>query len=974
VAAAALGSTGAYQPIAEGVGTIIGPYKLLQQIGEGGFGVVYMAEQMAPVRRKVAFKIIKPGMDTKEVIARFESERQALALMEHPNIAKVLDAGATDSGRPYFVMELVKGVPIHEYCDKNNLSTQGRLELFMTVCRAVQHAHQKGIIHRDLKPSNVMVTLHDGRPVSKVIDFGVAKATNQRLTERTLFTSYGQMIGTPAYMSPEQAEMSGLDIDTRSDVYSLGVLLYELLTGSTPFDGTRLRQAGHAEMQRIIREEEPPRPSTRLTSLGARASVISAHRSTDPGKLAALLRGDLDWIVMKALEKDRNRRYETPNALAADIERSLRHEAITARAPSTAYRLRKFAQRNKATVATAVLVVAALSLGTVLSTWQAVRATRAEHFARDEWDRATRAEAEAKQEHDTAVRERARADQEAAVARAVNDFLTNDLLRQADSFAQADRQLRPDPDVKVRTLLDRAAKEIEGKFRDQPTVEAGVRRAIGEAYMGITDGQQALTHLTRAVELQRAALGPDHPDTLATLDVLVPAYLLAGRPLEGVRLGEQLRQRRTRLLGPDHRDTLATLSYLALAYQGAGRTTDAIALGEQVRERQTRVLGADHPNTLLTVTILTLAYQTSGRLTDAIALMEQVRDKTARLFTSDHPWTLVNLSNLADCYQKVGRIADALALYEQIVPKVRSVLGPQHVETSLVTLHWAGALDASGQSVRAAHIRQEWVVEQRTQYAANDPRLANTLAMFGTHLLNAGQVAASLPLHEETLRIRKAALGPDHPDTLDAMTGLANAYWSAGRLAEAVSLYEEALALERVKLGPDHPTTLNSLETLASAYRDAGRFAEAVFLFEEVVRLSTAGPGADDLRVASAKMGLGQTLIYLRKYGEAEPPLREGLAMRQKALPGTWVVASAQSALGAALAGQRRYAEAEPLLVAACEGLTRTSLPLRYQNRLSEALERLVQLYEACGKPNKAAKWRKKLEEAKAAAKPPPKL
>src|SRR5499425_199547 len=292
-----------YHPAMEVGGARIGPYKLLQQIGEGGFGVVYMAEQTEPVRRKVAVKIIKPGMDTKEVIARFESERQALALMDHPNIAKVLDAGATERGLPYFVMELVKGVPITEYCDNNNLSPQGRLGLFVTVCRAVQHAHQKGIIHRDLKPSNVMVTLHDGIPVPKVIDFGVAKATSQHLTEKTLFTAYGQMIGTPAYMSPEQAEMSGLDIDTRSDVYSLGVLLYELLTGTTPLEDRLLREAGYAELPRLIREEEPPRPSDRLSALGDSATVLAGHRGLDVKRLVQLLADDLDWVVMKALEK-----------------------------------------------------------------------------------------------------------------------------------------------------------------------------------------------------------------------------------------------------------------------------------------------------------------------------------------------------------------------------------------------------------------------------------------------------------------------------------------------------------------------------------------------------------------------------------------------------------------------------------------------------------------------------------------------
>jgi WD40 repeat protein/serine/threonine protein kinase len=379
---AAAAVTDAYRPVSEGPGNVIGPYKLLQQIGEGGFGVVYMAEQQEPVRRKVALKIIKPGMDSREVIARFESERQALALMDHPNVARVLDAGATASGRPYFVMELVRGVPITDFCDKNHLSAAGRLELFIDVCRAVQHAHQKGIIHRDLKPSNILVTLHDGRPVPKVIDFGVAKATSQQLTQKTLFTAYGQMVGTPAYMSPEQAEMSGLDIDTRSDIYALGVLLYELLTGTTPLESKRLREAGYAEMQRMIREDEPPRPSTRLSSLGGEATVLAGNRGTDVKHLAQLLRGDLDWIVMKALEKDRNRRYETPGAFAADVQRFLHNEAILARPPSALYRLRKFARRNRAVVLTAALGALLLLLGITGTTIGLVWAINAEASAR----------------------------------------------------------------------------------------------------------------------------------------------------------------------------------------------------------------------------------------------------------------------------------------------------------------------------------------------------------------------------------------------------------------------------------------------------------------------------------------------------------------------------------------------------------------------------------------------------------------
>jgi serine/threonine protein kinase len=325
---------------AEQVGAVIGPYKLMEQIGEGGFGLVFVAEQQKPVKRRVAIKVIKPGMDSRDVIARFEAERQALALMDHPNIARVLDAGTTDSGRPYFVMELVHGVPITDYCDRNQLTPRERLELFVFVCQAVQHAHQKGIIHRDLKPSNVMVMLHDGEPVVKVIDFGVAKALHQHLTEKTIYTHFAQMIGTPLYMSPEQAEMSGLDIDTRSDIYSLGVLLYELLTGTTPFDKQRVAKAAYDELIRMIREEDPPKPSTRLSQSTESLPAVAAHRRIEPARLSKMFRGDLDWITMKALEKDRTRRYETASGLAADILRYLHDEPVEASPPSAGYRLK----------------------------------------------------------------------------------------------------------------------------------------------------------------------------------------------------------------------------------------------------------------------------------------------------------------------------------------------------------------------------------------------------------------------------------------------------------------------------------------------------------------------------------------------------------------------------------------------------------------------------------------------------------
>jgi WD40 repeat protein/serine/threonine protein kinase len=422
-----LGGTVDEQPRAERHGTVIGPYKLLQQIGEGGMGVVYMAEQQEPLRRRVALKIIKPGMDSAQVIARFEAERQALALMDHQNIAKVLDAGTTESGRPYFVMELVHGIPITQYCDDHHLTPKERLELFLPVCHAVQHAHQKGIIHRDLKPSNVLVCLYDGVAVPKVIDFGIAKATGSQLTERTMFTQFGTLVGTLEYMSPEQAEMSQLGIDTRSDVYSLGVLLYELLTGTTPLQRHRLREAGFDEIRRLIREEEPPRPSTRLSTSGVALAAISAQRQTEPAKLTRLVRGELDWIVMKALEKDRNRRYESANGLARDVERYLHDEPVEACPPSAGYKLRKFARKHKAGLATVTAFVAVLVLGTAVSAWQAVRATQAEAVALANEQQANTNAVQAEEKEQQANEQRDEAQRQRDEVRALNERLRRTL-------------------------------------------------------------------------------------------------------------------------------------------------------------------------------------------------------------------------------------------------------------------------------------------------------------------------------------------------------------------------------------------------------------------------------------------------------------------------------------------------------------------------------------------------------------------
>ena len=569
-------------PPAARAGDQIDNYKLLQQIGEGGFGAVYMAEQTKPVRRKVALKIIKPGMDTKEVIARFEAERQALALMDHPNIARVLDGGTTEHGRPYFVMELVKGIPITRFCDENRLSTEKRLRLFTSVCRAIQHAHQKGVIHRDIKPNNVLVTLHDGEPVPRVIDFGVAKAISQQLTEKTMFTAFGQMIGTPQYMSPEQAEMSGLDVDTRSDIYSLGVLLYELLTGTTPLDPKRLRETAYYELQRLIREEEPPRPSTRVTALHEQSAVVASNRDTVADKLEAQLRGDLDWIVMRSLEKHRERRYDTANALADDVVRFLNDDAVEACPPSLTYRLRKFAQRNKLAIAASTAVAAALVVGFSAAVWQAVRATNALDdavTARESANTAMlKAETEAQRANEAeqlAVAKAALAADREQTVSSVTDFLVKEIITKGNPYIETNRELT------VRELLVEIADNPDAIFPDDQRAEAAVRHYVGVICHRVGMVDQAQRHLTRALELREDLLGDGQLDTARTKFALAYALLdfrLRYSPLQVRR--DNADRRRSLLddalstfekqLGPNHPETLDALALKAF---GTGYTT-----------------------------------------------------------------------------------------------------------------------------------------------------------------------------------------------------------------------------------------------------------------------------------------------------------------------------------------------------------------------------------------------------------------
>jgi serine/threonine protein kinase/tetratricopeptide (TPR) repeat protein len=666
--------TASHTPIAERVGTTIGPYKLMEQIGEGGFGLVFVAEQQEPVKRKVALKIIKPGMDSAQVIARFEAERQALALMEHPNIAKVLDAGQTPpayaggSQRPYFVMELVRGIPITAYCDQNQLTPKERLELFMSVCQAIQHAHQKGIIHRDVKPSNVLVTSHDGKPVAKVIDFGVAKAMHQQLTAHTIYTNFAQMIGTPLYMSPEQAEMSGLDIDTRSDIYSLGVLLYELLTGTTPLERKRVAQAAYDEVRRLIREEEPPRPSLRLSSSDSLASV-AAQRKMEPATLSKLVRGDLDWITMKALEKDRTRRYETASGLARDIERYLSDEPVEACPPSASYRLRKFAKKNRAILATAAAVALILLVGIAGTTFGLIRANRAAEREADERQKAdaARVEAQAKE----------------AEANAVVKFFEDKVFA---AGRPKGRYGGLGHDVQLRDAIKASLPALGTSFIDQALVEARLRRSMGVTFFELGENALAAEQHERAHALFTRHGGPDHPDTLANMMNLANCYDDLRRHAEALKLYEETLTAQKRVLGPDHPDTLRTMHNLARVYYNLNRHAEALKLLEETLAARKRVFSLDDTDTLMTMNNLANSYATLNHWPEALKLHEETLAARRRVLPPDHPDTLLSMMNVAICYKHFDRDTEAIKLHEEALAARKRVLPPDHADT-LMSMH-----------------------------------------------------------------------------------------------------------------------------------------------------------------------------------------------------------------------------------------------------------------------------------------------
>lgn len=894
--------------------TRIGRYRIIRLLAEGGMGCVFEAEQEQP-RRTVALKVIRPGMTSPEMLRRFEREWQTLGRLQHPGIAQVYEAGSADTGlgvQPYIAMEFIRGTTLLEYAHVQHLGTRQRLELIVKVCDAVHHAHQRGVIHRDLKPGNILVD-ETGHP--KILDLGIARLTNVD-EQRTRQTDLGQLLGTLAYMSPEQLLADPSQLDPRTDVYSLGVILFELLAGRLPYTiSRRLDEAVHT-----IREEDP----TPLSSI--------SHS----------YRGDIEVIVAKALEKNKMQRYSSAADLAADIQRYLRDEPIVARRPSTLYQLQKFARRQKALVAGVAAVFMVLIAGIVASNWEAALARRAEQVAVTE----------------------------SATAKAINDFLQNDLLAQASASVQTRPDRKPDPNLKVRTALDRAAERITGKFDRQPLVEASIRQTIGRTYRDLGLYPEADQQIERALDLQRRALGEKHPDTLATMNGLAELYQDQGNYARAEPLFVRALELRRQVLGEQHFDTLATMNDLATVYLNEGQYQKAEPVFVKVWDARRRALGEEHPDTLRSMNNLALLYQLEGKYAEAEPLSTRVLEARRRVLGEEHPDTLISADNLARLFLYQGKYVQAEPLFIAVLEGRRRVLGEDHPDTFISMNNLAVVYRKQGKYAQAEPLLKNGLELQRQRMGAENPDTLLMMNNLARLYLDQGRYTPAEPLFTQALAIQRRVLGEEHPETLTVMRNLAHLYRNQHKYAPAEALLKQVAQAQQRLLGSEHPDTLTTLNDLAQLYQDQGKFGQADPLSVRVLEVRRRVLGDAHPDTVGALASLGRVRLGLRRYVEAESLLRAALNAQEKNSPDAWQRYNIESLLGACLAAQARFAEAEPLSLAAYAGLWQHQIAIPRDSHwvLDQAAERIVQLYRAWGRPQQAAEWSQKLEPEISAA------
>jgi eukaryotic-like serine/threonine-protein kinase len=763
-------------------GVVIGPYRLLQRIGVGGMGEVWLAEQKEPISRRVAIKLIRAGMDNREVVARFESERQALALMDHPAIAKVLDAGSSDQGAPYFVMEYVNGVPITTFCDKHRLTMQQRLELFIRVCEGVQHAHQKAILHRDLKPSNILVNEVDGRAAPRIIDFGVAKAMAQRLTPDTMYTQFGSIVGTPAYMSPEQADSAGVDVDTRTDVYSLGVVLYELLVGALPLDFTR---SSPDEFRSRLRDEDAPRPSTKLRTLADTSTAKAQARNTDLTALLRQLRGDLDAVTLKCLEKDRSRRYSTADDLAADIGRYLRNEPVLARPASMAYRTRKYVRRHRVGVSVAASLVVLLVAGAIMQTLELRRIAR----ERDRADRVTK-------------------------------FMT-------DMFKVSNPSEARGNDIRAREILDKASNDIETGLAKDPELQARMMHTMGTVYLGLGLYSKAESLFARAAEIRRAVLGPSNRDTLDSSGQLASVLLEESRYPEAEKVARETLDLRRRAFGPKDRDTLDSAAGLAFILDDEGRFADAEKLNRETVDIASRAYGPQDDTARVARQHLAVDLAYEGKYADAEKVFREVYEVDRKSLGDDDPKTLGELNNIGSILLQEEKYADAEQTYRDCVARQIRVLGPDHPRTLMTMGNLAQTLGSEKRYPEAEkQLRDVFASKLKTLGPDNRSTLV-TEGNLSEVLAYEGKNAEAEQMVRDTLERERRTLGPDHSDTLVTMDDLGLVLKKEKRYPESEKVLREGLDGRRRTLGDDHPDTAAAAYDLAQTLALEGKREEA---------------------------------------------------------------------------------------------------------------------------------------------------